>query len=688
MALFPNSGPDFNDQDNNILSRMEKFYAEAVTINQSQWAEGDIDWRFYAGDQSVYQELYGNLAPLQRKNFTFNRIRRIVSMIEGFQRKNRKSTTVIPIEGSDQETADQFTKLMFHLNNREGVLETISTSFKGALVSGMDLLQVYVDYRHDPVSGDIKIDNNAYNSFLIDPFFRKSDLSDCNTIWKRSYVTRKEAISLNPKDADLIESLQVQATDRGADMRFQFMPENYAYYQKDLLTYDEFYYRDYRSQKMLVDSQTGEVLEWKSDDEGALREFLGLYPQITVLNQDIPTVRVAIVIQGKVIYDGPNPMGIDNYPFVPVFSYYSPEIAYYPLRVQGVVRGLRDSQFLYNRRKVIELDMLESQINSGIKYKENALVNPSDAFLMGQGRGLALKQEAAMTDVEQIQPPQIPPSMFQLSEGLAKEVMEISGVNEELLGAADDDKAGILSMLRQGAGLTTLQNLFDQLDNAQKLLGKLVLEVIQTNYTPGKIKRIINEDPSPQFYNKNFGKYDCAIEEGANTTTQRQLGFAQMLHLLEAGVLGEESKAAIIKESSIQNKDVLLKTIEEQQQAQQQQQQQQMELQMAELKARIDLSQARAEADKGLAQERDTRAISNLSLAQERRMESVKDLEQAKENVADAQAARMRTVVDMLKVMKDMDTLDLDQIQRLFDLSQQIKAQEEGIQTDVSSPQI
>lgn len=677
MALFPNPGPDFNDQDNLILSRMEKFYAEAVTINQSQWAEGDIDWRFYSGDQSVYQELYGNLAPLQRKNFTFNRIRRIISMIEGFQRKNRKSTTVIPVEGSDQEAADQFTKMMFNLNNQEGVLDTISTSFKGALVSGMDLLQVYVDYRRDPVSGDIKVDNNAYNSFLIDPFFRKPDLSDCNNIWKRTYVTRKEAISLNPEHADIIEGLQVQATDRGADMRFQFMPENYAYYQKDLLTYDEFYYRDYRTQKMLVDSQTGESLEWKTEDDDALREFLALYPQITVVNQEIPTVKVAIVIQGKVVYDGPNPMGIDNYPFVPVFAYYSPEIAYYPLRVQGVVRGLRDAQFLYNRRKVIELDLLESQINSGIKYKENALVNPNDAFLMGQGRGLALKQEAAMTDVEQIQPPQIPPSMFQLSESLSKEVMEISGVNEELLGAADDDKAGILSMLRQGAGLTTLQNLFDQLDNSQKLLGKLILEVMQTNYTPGKVKRILNEDPVPQFYNKNFGKYDCAIEDGANTATQRQLAFAQLLHLRETGVPIPDD--VLIKASTVADKNELIESIQQQQQAQEQQQQQQAQLQMAELESRINLANARAEADKGLAVERDTRSISNVALAEERRMESIKDLEQAKENVADAQAARMRTVVDMVKAMKELDTLDLDQIQRLFALSQEIKQQEEGV---------
>ena len=95
-----------------------------------------------------------------------------------------------------------------------------------------------------------------------------------------------------------------------------------------------------------------------------------MYPSITVIEQEVPTVNLAIVVQGKVIYSGRNPLGIDKYPFIPVIAYYEPSMPYYPYRIQGVVRGLRDSQYLYNRRKVIELDILESQINSGWKYKE------------------------------------------------------------------------------------------------------------------------------------------------------------------------------------------------------------------------------------------------------------------------------------------------------------------------------
>ena len=497
--LFPQLGPQYyNERHKDILSRMEAFYAESITIQQSFWGEADTDERFYSGDQTLWTDVYGNLPATRRRQLTFNRIRRVINLIDGHQRRNRKSTIVTPVENADAETADQFTKIMMWINNQEGVLETISESFHGALVAGMNLLQLWVDYRSDPVSGNIKVDNCSYNSFLIDPYFRKPDLSDCRAIWRRSFLTKRECVSLLPDKEEELMGLIGNDWGTGRDGKFQFMPESYNYGMKNLLTYDEYYYRDYRTQKMLVDTETGETMEWRSTDEERLKEYLKAFPTVTTIEQDIPTVRLAIVVQGKVMYDGPNPLGIDSYPFVPVFAYYSPQLPYFPWRVQGVVRGLRDAQFLYNRRRIIELDILESQITSGFKYKENALVDPKDIFLSGQGKGIALKEEANMTDVEAIVAPQVPPSMIQLSELLGREIQEISGVNEELLGSAIDDKAGILSMLRQGAGLTTLQVLFDQLDRSQKLLGKLMIDLIQTNFTPGKVKKILEgKEPSP-----------------------------------------------------------------------------------------------------------------------------------------------------------------------------------------------
>ena len=656
--LFPQlSAQYYSEHHKGILARMEAFYAESITINQSFWGEADTDTRFEVGDQTLWTDLYGNLPANRRRQFCFNRIRPIINMITGHQRRTRKSTIVVPVENGDNETADQFTKVMLWLNNQESVLETISESFHGALVTGMNLLQVWVDYRSDPVSGNIKVDNCSYNSFLIDPYFRKADLSDCNAIWKRSFFTKRECISLLPDKTDEILGLNGNDSGTGRDGKFQFMPESYNYGYKNLLTYDEFYYRDYRNQKMLVDSQTGETLEWRMDDQEALDIFLLQNPTITVIDQEIPTVRLAIVVQGKVMYDGPNPLGIDVFPFVPMLAYYNPQMPYFPYRIQGVVRGLRDAQYLYNRRKIIELDTLESQINSGWIYKEDALVNPKDVFLSGQGRGLALKDSAQMTDVQQIIPPSIPPTVIQLSEIMGKEISQISGVNEELLGMAQDDKAGILSMLRQGAGLTTLQILFDQLDRSQKLLGKIIIDIVQSNFTPGKIKKIIKEEPTQQFYNKAFGKYDAVIEDGLNTNTQRQMQFAQMLQLHEAGV--PITTEDLLEASTLQGKNKIIKNAVAQREQAQQAQQAQMESAMQEQQARTTLAHARAQADTGLGLERVSRIQENQALAIERR--------EAGEN--DKQLA----LLNFVKALKELEGIDIAHVEQLLMLSKMLE---------------
>ncbi len=670
--LFPELGPTYyNEAHRGILSRMEAFYAESITINQSFWGEADTDTRFFAGDQTLWNDLYGNLPANRRRQFNFNRIMRVVNMISGHQRRNRKSTIVTPIENGDAETADQFTKIFMWVAQNEGVLETISESFQGSLVTGMNFLHVWMDYRSDPVSGNIRVDNCSYNSFLVDPYFRKADLSDCNAIWKRSFLTKREAISLLPDHTEEIMGLNGNDSGTGRDGKFQFMPESYNYGYKNLLTYDEFYYRDYRTQKMMVDSQTGETMEWRHENEEGLKQFLKTYPSVTIIEQEVPTVRLAIVVQGKVMYDAPNPMGIDSYPFIPVFAYYNPQMPYFPWRIQGVVRGLRDAQYLYNRRKVIELDILESQINSGWVYKENALVNPKDVFLSGQGRGLALKEEAQMTDVQQIIAPQIPPSMIQLSEILAKEIQEISGINEELLGSATDDKAGILSMLRQGAGLTTLQGLFDNLDHAQKLLGKIIIDLIQTNFTPGKVKKILEGDePTPQFYHKAFGKYNAAVEEGLNTTTQTQMQFAQLLQLREAGI--PITNEDLLEASTFQGKKKIIENMQQQQQQQAQMQQQQMQAAMQEQEARTNLANARAQADQGLGMERMSRIQENQALAVERRAQAHRDDEAA--------------LHEKVKALKELDEIDISHIEKLLTIANMLRNPEPSGQSKNNNP--
>ncbi len=660
--MFLGNTPFVGQTNNPETARMERSYYEAITQTQAFWQEADYNNRVYAGDAEVWNAIMGGVPNIQRRQLSFNRVRRIINLMSGTQRRNRKSMVAIPIENADNITADQYTKILMWLDQKEGILDTISTAFHSSLISGMSLLSTWIDYRNDPISGDIKFGYDAYSSFMIDPYFRCRDFSDCNYIWKRQYRTRREVISLLPDKEDEILSLPSNMYGPSKDQFFQYMPENYSFNIADLVAYDEYYYRAFRKQKMLIDRQTGESLEWEHDDE-ALRIFLQTYPNVSVVENTIPTVHLTVCVQNHAMYDGPNPLNIDTYPYVGVFSYFNPDLPYFQYRIQGVVNDLRDAQWLYNRRKSIELDILESQPNSGFIYKEDALVDPNDIFKTGQGKGIALKKSAQMTDIQAIIPPALPPTTFEVSKLLAEEIIQMSGANEELLGSATDDKSGILSMLRQGAGLTTLQILFDQLDASQKQAGEILLDLISKNYTPGKVKRILQgQEPSPQFYNKAFGRYGCTVEEGANTVTQRQMQLLQMLQLREIGV--PISNTSILKAAQLTNKQEIIDEMTQQEQAQQESLKAQNDMALQELQARIDAMKSKADADKGLAVERASRVEENKALAVERE--------------AKAQLDEQTGLLNTVKALKEIDDIDINHIEKLFKINDMVQAQQEA----------
>jgi len=629
----------YTDDDRDIKSRMKEIYNDTATITQSRWVQQSIDERFYAGDQSLWNEVYSSIPISRRKQFNFNKIKRIVNMISGYQRKNRKTLNVVPVENSDQQTSDQFSKLLMWANNQMDAFNIISDAFLGSLVTGMNLLSCWMDYRTDPFSGDLRLDNMSYNGYLIDPYFKKQSLSDCNYIWTRKFLSKKQIASLMP---DREEEIMQMSADSNKDGYFSFLPENYNLSQRSLLPYDEFWYLDYRDATILIDPINEESIEWEGPEEN-LKLFLMRFPQLKKQKIQKQTCKLAIAVNNRICYNGKNPYKIDRYPFIPVTAYYQPELPYYEWRIQGVVRSLRDSQFILNRRQQILLDVLESQVNSGLKVMEDSLIDDQDAFKTGQGQALFIKKDApmGMDSVQKIPPASVSPAFTQVIDQMNQSMMDISGVNEELLGSADDDKAGILSMLRQGAGLT--------------------IDLIQSNFTPAKVSRIIEEQPSQQFYNKSFQKFDCVVVEGTDTPTQKMQAFQQALYLREIGI--PIPSEFLLNMSTLQNKTEVVEQIVAQEQQQAQMQQMQMQLQMQELQARINLADSRAAADQGLAVERASRVPENRALAVERRAEAVKDLELAS--------------LDKIKAAKELVGIDLSQLQQLIDIVEKLRAGEE-----------
>jgi hypothetical protein len=650
---------DVSNKD--LKAMMDWFYLSQYPGNSALWMQGAIDLRFKVGDQGLYNTTYGNnnfSGDMQR--FFFNLLQRQINMITGYQRKNRKNTIAMPIHDDDDPLADDINAVLRYCENRDGFQEYLSQAFDGSCSTGMTLLNLYLDFTKDPISGDFGSDFVAYNNYLIDQYYRKQDLSDCNGIWRRRWTSKTVSKQLLPGYAEEIDRMKPGGMKDG---KFPLQAELNNVATSNLFTFDEFHYRTTRPAKIVMDPYTGESAEWveeEGDENDLMEQALRMQPWLVVKEVYIPTTKLVIKLGDHIVYHGKNLLGIDEYPFIPSICYYEADMQAYALRCRGVIRNARDAQFLYNTRRVIELKLLQSSINAGWIYPVDVPVD-AKAFRQndgGSGFVIPLKAGRTPSEIQRIEPVAIPQSLIELSAMLAEDITRIIGTNEELLGMANDDKSGILSMLRQGAGLVTLQPIFDRLDYTQRLYGDLRIKAIRKNFSKGKIRSILGHDPHPKFFSPLVSKYSIAVEEGNYSSTQKQMELQQMLYFKELGINVPDS--SILRAAFITNKRQIIEDMEQQNQSQMQAQQAQAQLEEKKINAQMMGAFAKSKADMARA--------SDLQMSAQERVAKIQDLQ------ASAEHKSSQADLELLKLMVELEDMDLANIRNNLELAEFIKA--------------
>ena len=634
-----------------IVQDFGESYERAYQLWNTYYAEAYKDLSYYLGNQWSLEEL-AYLNNQRRSSFTYNKIRRIINLIQGYQRKNRMASIISPVEDASKDTATILSDALQHVMESSDGYSIISDAFKGALTTGISFVSPYVDYRDDPISGDIKFHLDEWNAVILDPFFTKKDLSDCGFVSRRKFLGRTQVISLLPEKEDVINSLPWGSRDD----KFTYMPYARQWGMQKLLNYTEYWRTRWETKDVLVDMESGETREWDGDKK-RLRMYREAFPQIKVIKKPVKSAELGIIVEGELLYYGKDPSGLNEYPFVPFFCTFEPSYDLYNWKIQSLVRLIRDPQTELNKRRSKMVDIIDGQLNTGWIAKTGAVTNNASLFKSGNGQVIFLKPEAQMTDIQKIEAPGIHPSLFQLESEFAKDMVENVGISPENLGMSENENietAAILAKSRQAAGLVNLQDIFDGLRDSQKLLSRKVLKLMQLNYTPEKIKLITKKEPTPEFYSKIFAKYDVVVEEGILTDTQRHSQFIQLTALRQMGVLPPEGDALIIKNSNLHNTEELQQVMEQKAKAQAEANAKMQELQMQEIAIRNKVAESRSQADMSLAAERFNKIHLDAALSAER--------------ISRAEEDRTAGVLNLVKAAKELDGMDLDHLMREIEI--------------------
>lgn len=660
---------------NEKVFQFTQFFYDAYRTWGVYYAAAYRDLRAYAGDNWTNLEK-SKLIKQNRMVLELNKIRRVVNLYSGYERENRTQTVCAPVEGSDVKTADQFSDIMYYVYDKGNADYIISEAFEHSLKTGLAIVGIYIDYSRDKVNGDIKFYWKPFNALMLDPYFTKRNLADCDQASTRDLLSKEAIKALMPwVDPKVIDDLPTGIRDNKYQYLGIYRQYNSTYIAKNLCTYDQYWKRITKEQKYIVDMETGVTEQWNGtrEEEKELKRQIqeandmmverGLPPKLQLITSHKRSIELNIIVSGQLLYSGPDPTGLDDFPFVPILMYHEPLIDTFELKIQGIVRSVVDAQRQYNRRHSQIIDIMESIINSGFISKNGAVVDPAMLMQAGQGKQIVINEGYDVNaDIREISAPNIPPGYLQYQDIIDKNIMEIPGASDELLGLSsvgDSQVSGKLAEVRASNGLKGNRGIFDNLEYAKKILGKLVIECIQKNYSPGKIQRIINAEPTEEFFSGQFEEYDCAIKQAVKTSTQREAYYYQLLQLVALGAPIPWSN--ILEAAPLQGATKLHEIME--QQAEQQQQAAEKEQEAEHIQKLLDM--ASINQSNALAEERRARVLADIGLAKERESEVVQNhakafLDNAK-TIAEIEDIPRQRMTEVLKLAAQMRQIEMQQ---------------------------
>ena len=588
----------------------------------------------------------------KRESSSFPEIRMIINWISGYQMDNTLSIRYDPTENGDDMTAEQFTALGVWSMQHNNGYDVIDEAFEGCLKAAMNLVNVYNDRNFDT-----KLDRFGYNQFLLDPTFSRRDLDDCNYGMMRKYITKDDGKMLLPGKEKFINGLDTKNTDAQGDM-YPYYARPQLYGEK-LLAYDEFQQRTTKERRIILIKPINKEIVWLGSNRQLDRylrklvQFDNIPPELlSVIRRWEPTVEVTTLLEGHEVGHGIDLFGIGDFSFTPIIAYYDPDYDRMEMKLQSVVRGLVDQQRSSDKRMMAMTAVFEQQIGAGLDYEVDALVDDEDAFLTGSGKPRLFSKDAiAQNRARDRIIPDIPAGMFQFEDLTSRKMLKSVGINEEMTGFAagagkggNPQVAGYLAKLRMAGGLTGLRGLFKNLALSKKVIGRKLFKLYQ-QYPLEKVRRILNQEPSQQFQDRDFGKYDAACVAGIITDTQKNMFYADLVQLVDLLIRLKQPVppfmlSMLMKNAPIAGKPELLKAI--QQFEQQKQKSEQEQRQKQDMMQQLEIERVKGEifANRGIAEAQRAKAVEDISDAALNRVKVIAEIN-------DIGAGRMLELVNL-----------------------------------------
>ena len=510
-----------------------------------------------------------------RPPLVFNLIFGKVNVVSGVEQQIRSGFRAIPIGVEDEELAKLATHLLYYEDYNKKLQKVFSRAFKTALICGRAWVDVSVEQQMGELTMTNKVKNESVYNVYSDPDGKEFDLSDSRYLARFKWLSTPQLKMLYP---DLFMNKSTEEIHKmlnfSPDPRYKTRAVEYVndYPTNPNISDWTAYIDNERRRAKIIELYTKKVeYQWyimgldgnmipaknrRDAEEKAvqlnqqaseMQQQQGQTPQEMFTVVKTPENKIyQDVFSGNMLLRREEilPYKHQQFPIVPIYAYL--EDTGEKIENFGIVKNLIDPQDEKNKRHSQFTDILNRAPKGGGFYQQSAVDAEQIQNLSSPGtwvgvRG-AIKDKILPSNANYIG---ILGHYQWLESSAEDDAKEISGINDSLVGIPTSSReSGVAAQQRIQQGVTSLQELFDNLNTGKKLVINQLLSNIQQFYDPNKIKRIVgvvnrdNPDDTIQaipqliesFYNI---KYDIAVDEGETSPTARIAAVQSATELLQ-----------------------------------------------------------------------------------------------------------------------------------------------------------
>lgn len=359
-----------------------------------------------------------------------------------------------------------------------------------------------------------------------DGYSRAMDLSDSRSISIERYVDLDYAIAQFPDHAENLRSAATNYVDPAFELTQDdhLLPQAFhgtRSLQFGLASTGMLGRRD-RHRVRLIETEYRRVMAQKR-----IRDMAGHYPElngmvfdpqsdlhqeaiarqrVTLEDRPIERVWISIWSPGLLLLDMPSPYRHNKFSLSPIWCYrrHRDGMPY------GVIRGLRDAQEAYNKRKSKALYALST---NRIMYEEDAFVEGDEDDMLDQAAlpngHVRLRKGALQGGKIRIDGnAEVAAGHVSLMEQDAQHIFEAGGTTRENLGLDSDAKSGKAILAKQQQGAVATAEMFDNLRLHVQLSGQKTLSLVEQFMSAPMQLRITGEDGQPDWVAVNQPAFD------------------------------------------------------------------------------------------------------------------------------------------------------------------------------------